>query len=205
MTNKYIYIYAIGFYKRKLKAPLLECVKRVMDDHIVPFAKRSDAEVFRKKLGTAEVRGVFQRHGDRLKLLFDRYSKADDSDMHEERAAETMNMKEFMKLMKDKKLLDSRLPHKMVHQLFQNVQNDDAAFEEDDDDMDAEVDYDEFVESIAAVACIVFPNPYVAFEQRIERFILSRLLIGEKRSKIKKSSSHTSGSPMSPQKRKGKR
>ena len=116
-----------------------------------------------------------------------------------------MNMKEFMKLMKDKKLLDSRLPHKMVHQLFQNVQNDDAAFEEDDDDMDAEVDYDEFVESIAAVACIVFPNPYVAFEQRIERFILSRLLIGEKRSKIKKSSSNTSGSPMSPQKRKGKR
>ena len=73
-------------------------------------------------------------------------------------AAETMNMKEFMKLMKDKKLLDSRLPHKMVHQLFQNVQNDDAAFEEDDDDMDAEVDYDEFVESIAAVACIVFPT-----------------------------------------------
>ena len=96
---------------------MLECVKRVMDDHIVPFAKRSDAEVFRKKLGTAEVRGVFLRHGDRLKLLFDRYSKADDSDMHEERAAETMNMKEFMKLMKDKKLLDSRLPHKMVHQL----------------------------------------------------------------------------------------
>ena len=68
-----------------------------MDDHIVPFAKRSDAEVFRKKLGTAEVRGVFQRHGDRLKLLFDRYSKADDSDMHEERAAETMNMKEKKK------------------------------------------------------------------------------------------------------------
>ena len=169
-----------------------------MDDHIVPFAKRSDAEVFRKKLGTAEVRGVFLRHGDRLKLLFDRYSKADDSDMHEERAAETMNMKEFMKLMKDKKLLDSRLPHKMVHQLFQNVQNDDAAFEEDDDDMDAEVDYDEFVESIAAVACIVFPNPYIAFEQRIERFILTRLLIGERRTKIKKTGSNASGSSGSP-------
>ena len=42
-----------------------------------------------EKLGSAEVRGVFQRHGDRLKLLFDRYSKADDSDIHEERAAET--------------------------------------------------------------------------------------------------------------------
>ena len=73
----------------------------------MPFAKRSDAEVFRKKLGSAEVRGVFQRHGDRLKLLFDRYSKADDSDIHEERAAETMNMKEFMQLMKDKKLIKS--------------------------------------------------------------------------------------------------
>ena len=186
-----------------MKAPLLECVKRVMDDHVVPFAKRSDAEVFRKKLGSAEVRGVFQRHDDRLKLLFDRYSKADDSDIHEERAAETMNMKEFMQLMKDKKLLDSRLPHKMVHQLFQNVQNDDAAFEEDDDDMDAEVDYDEFVESIAAVACILFPNPYIAFEQRIERFILTRLLVGEKRTKIKKSSSNASkGSPKNFQKRK---
>ncbi len=128
--------------------------------------------------------------------------------MHEERAAETMNMKEFMKLMKDKKLLDSRLPHKMVHQLFQNVQNDDAAFEEDDDDMDAEVDYDEFVESIAAVACIVFPNPYIAFEQRIERFILTRLLIGERRTKIKKtgsSASGSSGSPTGSQRRKKKK
>ena len=71
--------------------------------------------------------------------------------------------------------------------------------------MDAEVDYDEFVESIAAVACIVFPNPYVAFEQRIERFILTRLLVGEKRVKVKKSGSSASAtSPTSPQRRKRK-
>ena len=175
---------AHGFYRPRMKgSPLIDCLRRVMEDHIVPFAKRSDAEAFRKKLASPELRGVFQRHGDRLKALFDKYSKADDSDMHEDRAAETMNLKEFMQLMKDKKLLGTHLPHKTVQTLFQNVQNDDAAFEEEDDDMDAEVDYDEFVESVAACACIVFPNPYVAFEQRIERFILSKLLVGEKREK----------------------
>ena len=117
-----------------------------------------------------------------------------------------MNIKEFMQLMKDKQLLGNKLPHKTVQQLFQNVQNDDAAFEEDDDDMDAEVDYDEFVESVAAVACIVYPNPYVAFEQRIERFILSYLLVGEKRESKKgtsKGSSKTSGKDKKKDKRKG--
>ena len=37
--------------------------------------------------------------------------------------------------------------------------------------MDAEVDYDEFVESVAAVAYCLSKTWYVAFEQRIERFI----------------------------------
>ena len=66
--------------------------------------------------------------------------------------------------------------------LFQNVQNDDTAFE-DEDELDAEVDYDEFKEAIAAIACVVMPNPYFAFEQRIETFLLTRLFVGEKKQK----------------------
>ena len=68
--------------------------------------------------------------------------------------------------------------------------NDDAAFEEDDDDMDVEVDYDEFVESIALLRAS-FSKPYIAFS-KVERFILTRLLVGKKRTKIKKSSSNAS-------------
>jgi hypothetical protein len=48
------------------------------------------------------------------------------------------------------------------------------------------VDYDEFKEAIAAIACVVMPNPYFAFEQRIETFLLTRLFVGEKKQKKKK-------------------
>ena len=62
--------------------------------------------------------------------------------------------------------------------VFQNVQNDDTAFA-DDDGMDAEVDFSEFQEAVAAIACIMFPDPYSPMEQRIESLVLRNLLVNE--------------------------
>ena len=53
----------------------------------------------------------------------------------------TMNMREFTKMCKDKKI---SIPHRKVMSVFQCVQNDDTAFD-DDDSMDAEGIYFHFL------------------------------------------------------------
>ncbi len=101
---------------------LTQCMITLMEEHILPYAKRSDAEEFRKKLRAKPVHRIFQKYGPRIEKIFERYAKADSSDMMEERASMTMNLKEFFQMMKEKHLLGPTLPHKTVMSLFQNVQ-----------------------------------------------------------------------------------
>ena len=101
---------------------LTQCMTTLMEEHILPYAKRSDAEEFRKKLRAKPVHRIFQKYGPRIEKIFERYAKADSSDMMEERASMTMNLKEFFQMMKEKHLLGPTLPHKTVMSLFQNVQ-----------------------------------------------------------------------------------
>ena len=131
-----------------------------MENNLLPFAKRSDVDKFRKQFPA--LRCIFQKYAARIKVVFQRFAGLDQDDAED---LDTMNLKEFFAMLKEKKLLDARLPHKLV-QHFQNVQSDDTAF---GDEEDVEVDYDEFLEAICAIGCIIFPNPYESFEQRIKR------------------------------------
>ena len=47
------------------------------------------------------------------------------------------------------------------------------------------MDYNEFLEGLAAAACYKSPNPYVGLDQRIEHFLLSRIFPGERKGPVK--------------------
>ena len=169
---------------------ITQCMSTLMEENILPFAKRSDAEEFRKKLKIPTIKSVFTKYSERLENLFERYAKLDSDQIGDERADVTMNMREFTKMCKDKKI---SIPHRKVLSVFQNVQNDDTAFA-DDDGMDAEVDFSEFQEAVAAIACIMFPDPYSPVEQRIESLVLRNLLVNEAmKSKKKKKTKKARG------------
>ncbi len=160
-----------------------QCMATLMEENILPYAKRSDAEEFRTKLRVPAVKNVFVKYSERIENVFEKYALYDvDQSPGDERADMTMNMREFQSMCKEKQI---SIPHRKVMAVFQNVQNDDTAFA-DDDEMDAEVDFDEFKEAVAAIACIVYPDPYTPMEQRIEMLLLRSLLRNEKKKKKKK-------------------
>lgn len=170
---------------------ITQCMVTLMEENILPFAKRSDAEEFRKKLRIPIIKGVFTKYNERLEHIFEKYAKFDSEQNtgDESRADITMNMREFTKMCKDKQI---SIPHRKVMSVFQNVQNDDTAFA-DDDSMDAEVDFTEFQEAVAAIACIMFPDPYSPMEQRIEMLLLRNLLKNENKDSKKKKKKRTKG------------
>jgi hypothetical protein len=167
---------------------ITQCMSTLMETNILPYAKRSDAEEFRKKLKNGNVKSIFQKYGERIESVFEKYAKADvdqnftSDGTGNERADMTMNMREFQQMCKEKRIA---IPHRKIQSVFQNVQNDDTAFA-DDDEMDAEVDFSEFQEAVAAIACIVYPDPYTPMEQRIEMLLLRSLLQNEKKKKKKR-------------------
>ena len=79
----------------------------------------------------------------------------------------TMNFKEFELMLKDGNLLSGGLTQQVVQKLFANVQNDNDV---------TEMDYTEFLESIAAISCFRDPNPYATFEKKLQTFIEVRLI-----------------------------
>ena len=157
---------AYGRYKVKAQTNLCDCVERMFENNIIPYAQRSDADAFRKSLAAKKVREIFTKHEKRLKRLYTRIAGEDGM----------INCKEFSDLLYRKKIVDGKtLTTKNVLKIFNNVQEDGDPVEGEDDLMDMEMSYSEFLEALAAVASFCNPDPYIAFEQRLEIFLLVRM------------------------------
>ena len=89
-----------------------------------------------------------------------------------------VSVAEFTMFLKDRKLLDGKsLTQRHLTKIFNNVQNDGDPADGDELTMDeAEMDYSEFCESIAAIGSFCSPDPYIDYAQRLEVFILSRVV-----------------------------
>ena len=73
-------------------------MRKLINKHILPFAKRSDAEAFRKILASKNVQRVFKKHGQGLKKIFAKRAGLDKS----------MSMMEYSKLLRDTKSIDGK-------------------------------------------------------------------------------------------------
>jgi hypothetical protein len=152
------------------------CLRKLVYQNILPFARRSDAEAFRKVLAGPNIQRVFKKHNTALKNLFTKRAGLDKS----------MSMMEYTKLLRDTKTIDGKtFSHRNVSEIFNSVQNDDNVADENAM-MESELDFSEFLESIAAVGAIKFPDPYTAIEQRIEKYLLMYLLADPKKKESKK-------------------
>ena len=164
--------------------------RKFMEENVIPFACRSDAERFRKDLRSDVVKVVFRKHRGALQKIFQRYSKGDGA----------MDSKEFLKFVRDRQLINNSLSETELFQVFAKVQDDEGAFhssvgalgldEHGHDDgikgfklssklgkLDVELTYPEFLEAIAAISIFKDPDPYIPLKQKIESFLLSDILV----------------------------
>lgn len=172
---------------------LAEALKRLLCDDVLPNAARTEHDAFRTSINSHKSRLVFQRHRPQLKRLFTAYAAADRS-----RGAfahtDTINVKEFLQLIKDCRLMEnSALTEKTVRQIFNEVQQVDDQDEGPETGGDNELVYSEFLEGLAAVSCFKLCNPYLPFDQRLEQFLRDAVL-----PRARGHNPHVSASPKRP-------
>ena len=66
-------------------------------------------------------------------------------------------------------------------EIFNNVQDEGNGSKNENEMMESELDYAEFIESLAAVAAYKYPDPYTDISQRIEKYILMYILADPKK------------------------
>ena len=136
---------------------------------------------FRRNMKTEEMSQVLKKHEDNLLATFKKYAQAELShgvqSTFGDVSKDTINVNEFNVFMKEKKLLDSSLSNKMVLGIFNNVQSEGDALNENDLES-LEMDYSEFTEAIIAIAAWKMPSPFLAFDQRVDMFLSNVLFKG---------------------------
>ena len=81
---------AASKYRSASKTDLAAAVRKLLEEHIIPFAKRSDADKFRKHLKSDAMIQVISRHRERMKTVFAQRAGFDRS----------MSLREFTKMLR---------------------------------------------------------------------------------------------------------
>ncbi|DBA00754.1 TPA: hypothetical protein N0F65_001225 [Lagenidium giganteum] len=154
------------------KIPLEERFRELMEQLVLPNALRSQSEIFRAEISAPKVRTVFQKHKASLQRVFRYYAS-----MHTLREQQsTLDLKEFTIFSRDCKLIGTFVTEHTLKQILANIQRDTSEHTQVVNDNDLRVDYNEFLEAIAALTEFVICNPYVPLYKRIEQFINEMLL-----------------------------
>ncbi|ETV79132.1 hypothetical protein, variant 1 [Aphanomyces astaci] len=128
-----------------------ERIRELIEKCVIPHACRSQPEVFRMLLQTADVRGVYQKFKQPLQRTFKYYSSVKtDEALKSSKPRSTIGLVEFIMMVKDCKLIGSYVTENTVKQIFALVQR---HYEDEDDEWDdmtaneeLQVDYIEFEE-----------------------------------------------------------
>ena len=82
-----------------------------------------------------------------------------------------INLKEFTKLLHDCGLMKHAMNKRLCNGIFNNAQI--ARYGECAQAAESQMDQEEFLEAVAAITACTSPNPYIAFEQRLEELIVA--------------------------------
>ena len=151
---------------------LKDCMEILFNKNLLPFAQRSDVEAFRKVINQPKIQSTFQKYRSQLKYVFVNQAGSDG----------VIGLDEFTHFLKMKSVVGSHFPVKQIIKIFNNVQNNCAPVDEGDEmgdgecPADCEMTYDEFLEALCAVACFSVPDPYICLEQRLEFFLLTKII-----------------------------
>eukprot|EP00455_Lapot_gusevi_P006657 TRINITY_DN12845_c0_g1_i8.p1 TRINITY_DN12845_c0_g1~~TRINITY_DN12845_c0_g1_i8.p1 ORF type:complete len:109 (-),score=8.15 TRINITY_DN12845_c0_g1_i8:398-724(-) len=88
-----------------------------------------------------------------------------------------MNFEGFMGFCRDAKISNSLLPASKLPAIFNNVQHETAASQNELDNSDAtELAFEEFLEALAAICVFRNADPYIPLHQRLHSFIVHDLV-----------------------------
>ena len=97
---------------------LSQCLTKLLDENIIPFACRSDADRFRRDLSRLEVKAVFRRHRDRLQSLFKHWCVAGEDHM------DTGRWRSFAR---DRNFLSEAFTEAELFSVFNKIQDEEGA------------------------------------------------------------------------------
>ena len=97
---------------------LAQCLEKMLDEYIIPYACRSDADRFRRDLSRLEVKAVFRRHRDRLQQLFKKWC-VDSS--------EVMDASQFRSFARDRNFISASFTETELFSVFNKIQDEEGA------------------------------------------------------------------------------
>jgi len=159
-----------------ITATLAAQLEQLIQCHIIPHARLSDVDSFRKKLASVEVDAVFSKQREALRAMYMLAAKADGgSQFHSH-----INAKEFVQLLDSHRVLSGGLSRTTVANVFNNSQSESGigikgGGGSSAESMSSQLNFTEFKEALAACAQFKDPNPYLAFERVIENFLFQLL------------------------------
>ncbi|CAE7628729.1 FIM3 [Symbiodinium necroappetens] len=161
---------------------LAEQMLLLIDLHLRPNACNDAESMFQKMAYSPEVRQVLDQHSRELKDIFQLYATLDMSTTDAMQRASTMNITEFQMLLDDTGFLDEALTEVAVQQIFQGIQQDATAADDEENagepedgaglDDDDEMSFSEFLDGLVAVAAYKYPDPFIPLSSRINTFLL---------------------------------
>lgn len=158
---------------------LAAATRELLEVQILPNAQQSNVAEFRERLQKTEVQELLEQNRIPLEFLFRKYAAQDASD----EADDEQNLKEFTKMLQNKQLLVEGVTKQMANIVFNNAQHTRYGVSSTVAvDQESQMDFEEFLEAIAAMTECRYPNPYVKFPLRL-KWVIRSLLDGEKHDK----------------------
>ena len=97
---------------------LSQCLAKLLDENIIPYACRSDADRFRRDLSSLQVKAVFRRHRDRLQSLFKHWCVPGEDHM------DTSRWRSFAR---DRNFLSEAFTEAELFSVFNKIQDEEGA------------------------------------------------------------------------------
>jgi len=138
------------------------------------------ADIFGHKLFDPTVMHVFETHKAPLNKIFFTYAKADKNTFNSGANDSTMNVREYLIMLRDCGVISPEFSIKQARLIFEQANYGAEADENDADNLETEVIFSEFKEAIARIADVIGPEESTLHD-KIEYVIGERLLPGSRR------------------------
>ena len=102
----------------KVLLSLSQCLGKMLDEFIIPYACRSDADRFRRDISRLEVKAVFRRHRDRLQQLFRHWCVS---------GGEVMDATQFRSFARDRNFISAAFTESELFTVFNKIQDEEGA------------------------------------------------------------------------------
>eukprot|EP01062_Namystynia_karyoxenos_P059482 TRINITY_DN50924_c0_g1_i1.p1 TRINITY_DN50924_c0_g1~~TRINITY_DN50924_c0_g1_i1.p1 ORF type:complete len:1360 (+),score=373.71 TRINITY_DN50924_c0_g1_i1:77-4081(+) len=157
---------------------LSRSLQRLLDDHILPNGSRSAVDEFRRTVRHPDVQKVFKRHQRTLSRLFKLYvttAANEDGD-------KVLTHEEWLKFIKELRLIDAKLTYADVSNVFVNVMYDETRITLPDAEIG--MTYSDFADGLACLAVFKMASPFLPLGMRLDTFF-QRVLVPKLRDRLR--------------------